>query len=269
MKRKQTTAPICLAILLLASCGQVRDHAKRSGEFGTLALQGPEQDGPDSVTNRENGSGHDYDDTRTLLQLIHEDLAFKDFDLDFENGSDGVMTDFERERIGFRAEFGSVADGSFFQGFSENVRAPSLLVKQFTNYGIGGGVMGSPVVASSRSIEFLLPFKFEANVSFGSKNIGVYGQDLWYAEGRGEVGLGARWLGLQSSAGIMANSLVGLFDTDLPSSSVLGSRTEISGSNLGAYFEVLYKHPEVPLMVRARAIAGDIQGVILSFGLAF
>jgi hypothetical protein len=265
---KQTRLPICLASLLLVSCGQARDYATRPVEFGALGLQEPEHEESESYTNRDIGSSHGYDDTYTRLQLIREDIEFKDFDVDFDNGSDGTLLDFERGRGGFRAEFGQVADSSFFQVFSEKVKAPSLLAREFTNYGIGGGVIGSPIVGSSGDMEFLVPFKFEANVSYGSKNVGIYDQELWYAEGIFEVGFGARWLGLQSSAGVIVNSLVGLFDSDLPSSSALGSGTEISGSNLGAYFEVLYKHPNVPLMARVRAIAGDIQGVMLTFGFA-
>ena len=56
---------------------------------------------------------------------------------------------------------------------------------------------------------------------------------------------------------------------DLVSSPALGGGAEISGTNFGAYLEVLYKRPNVALMARAGAIAGDIQGVMLSFGFAF
>ena len=269
MNRKWTTLPICLAGLILASCGQVRYHSKSSIDGGALALQGPEQDEPDSDTTQEDGSSRYYGDTRARLQLIREDIELDDFDIDFDDDSAGLLMDFERDRTGLRAEFGRVVSGGFVQVFSEKVSAPSLLIQEFTNYGIGGGVDGSPVVGRTRYIEFLVPFKFEVNVSVGSENVGVFDQNLWYAEGKFEVGFGARWLGLQSSTGIMVNSLAGLFDTDSPSSPALGGGAEISGSNVGAYFEVLYEHPDVPLMARARAIAGDIQGVILSLGFTF
>ncbi|MGK0204532.1 MAG: hypothetical protein ACI9S9_003617, partial [Planctomycetota bacterium] len=212
MHRTQTTLPLCLAGLLLASCGQVRYHSKKSIDESRFALQGPDQHEPASETNWNNGSGRSYGDTRARLQLIREDLEFEDFDIDFDNGSDGRLTDFERDRTGFRAEFGRGANGGFFQVFSEKISARSLLVEEFTSYGIGGGVIGSPVVGSNRSVQFLVPFKFEANVSVGSENVGAFDQDLWYAESNFELGFGARWLGLQSSTGVMINSLAGLFD---------------------------------------------------------
>jgi hypothetical protein len=236
---------------------------------GGLVLQGPEQRESDSGTDLGDGAGRDYGDTRARLQLIREDIEFEDFDIDFDDGSDGRLMDFERDRTGFRAEFGRGGNGGFFQVFSEKVNAPSLLVEEFTSYGVGGGVIGTPVVGRDRTVEFLVPFKFEVDVSVGSENVGAFDQDLWYAESNFELGFGARWQGLQSSTGIMVHSLAGLFDSDLPGSPALGGGAEISGTNFGAYIEVLYKHPKVPLMARARAIAGDIQGVMLSFGFAF
>lgn len=269
MNRQRTTLPLCLAGLILASCGQFRDHSKSSTDGGAVALQEPEQDEPDSDTNREDGSSSYYGATRSRLQLIREDIELDDFDVDFDDGSAGLLMGLERDRTGFRAGFGRVASGGFVQLFTEKVSAPSLLIEEFTNYGIGGGIDGSPVLGRTRNIEFLVPFKFEVNVSVGSKNASVFDQNLLYAEGKFELGFGASWLGLQSTTGIMVNSLAGLFDTGSLSSAALGGGAEISGSNVGAYFEVLYKHPDVPLMARARAIAGDIQGIILSLGFAF
>jgi hypothetical protein len=273
MKRKQATLPICLASLLLASCAQSRNNSKKPVDLDAPALEQPEPDESEPEANRDTRSSYDYDYdynfTYTRLQLIREDIEFKDFDIDFENGSDGTLLDLERDRSSFRAEFGDVADSSFFQIFSEQVQAPSLLTEEFTNYGIGGGIIGSPVVDNSGSMDFRMPFKFEANVSFGSENVGIYSQDFGYAEGIFEVGFGVGWLGLQSSVGVIIHSIVGISDTDLPSSSALGNNSEISGNNIGGYFEVLYTHPKVPLMVRARGITGDIEGVTIKFGMAF
>ncbi len=118
-------------------------------------------------------------------------------------------------------------------------------------------------------MDFRMPFKFEANVSFGSENVGTSSQDFGYAEGIFEVGFGVGWLGLQPSVGVLVHSIAGISDTDQLSSAVLGNISEISGYNIGGYFEVLYTHPKVPLMVRARGIAGDIEGATITFGMAF
>ena len=266
---KSLSLCLCLAALTLASCSQVRHQSKSFGTTDLAYLQEPDRNEQESTTTWQNGAGRNYGDTRARLQLIREDLEFEDFDIDFDDNSDGRLRDFERDRTGFRAEFGRGANGGFFQVFSEKVNAPSLLVEEFTSYGIGGGVIGTPIVGHTENVEFLVPFKFEANVSVGSENVGAFDQDLWYAESSFELGFGARWLGLQSSTGVMVNSIAGLFDSDFPSTPALGGGAEISGTNFGAFFEVLYKHPNVPLMARARAIAGDIQGVMFSFGFAF
>lgn len=264
----RTVLLLVSAVSLLASCGQVRYHPRSIAHEGTaLEPAAAFQEGQAPRPARRRGVS--YGDTRARLQLVREDLEYDDLDIDFDDSTDGRLRDFERDRTAFRAEFGRGSSGGFFQIFRERVNAPSLLVEEFTNYGIGGGVIGSPVVGETRYVEFLVPFKFEANVSVGSENVGAFDQDLWYAEANFELGFGARWHGLQPSTGITANSLAGLFDSDLPSTPAFGGGAEISGTNFGAYFELLYKHPNVPLMAKVRALVGDVQGVMLAFGFAF
>ena len=71
------------------------------------------------------------------------------------------------------------------------------------------------------------------------------------------------------TAGIVANSVGGLFESDNPALNSNDDPSVISGTNVGAYVEVLYKHDRVPLMARVRAMFGDFNGVLLSFGFAF
>ena len=144
-----------------------------------------------------------------------------------------------------------------------------MLTEQFTNFGFGGGVAGAPAVGHNRDLEFIVPYRFEANLVFGSEAVGGFDQDIWYAESTFELGFGARIFGLQSTTGIMANSVAGWFDSDNPSNPAIGGTAELTGTNVGAYFELLYKHPRVPLMARIRGVVGDIRGVMMSFGFAF
>lgn len=67
----------------------------------------------------------------------------------------------------------------------------------------------------------------------------------------------------------MVNGIAGLFDSDDPANPAISGGADITGTNFGAYLEVLYKHPRVPLVARIRGIAGDLSGVLLSFGFAF
>src|SRR5690606_34877598 len=87
--------------------------------------------------------GRPYSRTRVRLQLFRDDIELDEIDIEFDNGSDGKLFDVERTRTGFRAEFGRLASGGFFQVFSEKMRAPLLFTEEFTNYGFGGGVVGA------------------------------------------------------------------------------------------------------------------------------
>lgn len=127
--------------------------------------------------------GRPYSDTRTRLQLFRDDIKLDELDVDFDDGSSARLRNLKRTRTGFRAEFGSVANSGFFQLFSEKMRAPALLTEQFTNYGAGGGVTGTPTVGRTRNVEFLVPYRFEANLAVGSESVAGFSQSLWYAEG--------------------------------------------------------------------------------------
>jgi len=280
---------VCLSafVVLFASCTQVRYQPSTSDtelfsmqdpvrtewpETEEPRRQEPRRQKPRRTTRRtrhiddvRDFEGRPYEQTRVRLQLFREDIELDDIDVDFDNAADASIFETERDRSGFRAEFGKNATGGFVQVFREKLRAPALLTEEFVNHGVGFGAHGVPRVARIRNIDLLVPWRVEGNLVGGSERTGGFDQDLFYAESNFEVGFGARTLGIQATTGLIANSIGGVFDTDLPSP----GDADISGTNVGAFFEVLYKHPRVPLMGRIRAIAGDVQGIMLSFGFAF
>lgn len=278
----------CLAaLLLLAGCSQVSYQlAPRPWTVPSITQdpegvrnESPEEQEPDNQEPRRRSRRtrhiddvdvardrpyRTYSQTRVRLQAIRENIELDDLDVDFDSAPNGSIFETERDRTGFRAELGSNG-GGFVQIFREKLRAPALLTEEFVNHGIGGGAFGTPRVGTVREMELIVPWRVEVNLVGGSERVGGSDQDLFYAESNFELGFGARAFNVQASSGLIANSIGGIFNTDLPGK----GDADISGTNVGVYFEVLYKHPRVPLMARARAIAGDVQGVMLSFGFAF
>ncbi len=276
----------CLAaLLLLAGCSQVSYQlAPRPWTVQNITQdpegvrnepteeQEPDNQEPRRRTRRiddldvaRDRSYRTYSQTRIRLQAIRENIELDDLDFEFDSAPNGSIFETERDRTGFRAEAGSNG-GGFVQVFREKLRAPALLTEEFVNHGIGGGAFGTPQVGNVNEIELIVPWRVEVNLVGGSERVGGSDQDLLYAESNFELGFGARAFNVQASSGLIANSIGGIFITDLPGSA---GDADISGTNIGVYFEALYKHPRVPLIARARAIAGDVQGVMLSFGFAF
>lgn len=290
--RKPTFVSLMLfACFALQACGQFHDHHSKAGfatfeprkDLRALAHQAVRNGLQDEPRNQSrSGSrnerprrdtryepGRPYGQTRVRLQLIREDIELRELDVELDNAPDFDLRDIERDRVGFRAEFGKGTTGGFFQLFTEDLRGPALLTEEFTNYGIGGGIAGSPIVGHTDTLDFVVPHRLEVNVARGSESVGGFDQDLFYIESAFEVGFGVRAFGLQGSSGIMVHSMAGLFDSDDPANISNPGDASITGTNVGAYIEVLYKHDRVPLMARVRAIAGEVRGVMFSFGFAF
>ena len=253
------TSAVLTAVSLLCSC-QLQPATARAVRIASAAQE------PEGGTN---SYSRPYGDTRVRLQFFREDIEFDELDVDFDNAPDADIFAIERDRVGFRAEFGRGAVAGFFHVFGEQFRAPALLGDEFDNLGFGGGVIGTPMVGRAGPVEFVVPYELEVNVAGGSETVAGFDGDLLYAESMFEVGFGARAFGVQGSSGLVASSIGGLFESDDPASNANDDPAVISGTNVGAYVEVLYKHERVPLMARVRGVFGDTSGVLLSFGFAF
>jgi hypothetical protein len=273
--RMMTTRCLSLSLLVLSACVQLGHPAARdSSPAESFARVVPPQepgaavpDQPNQPMQRE-GQGKAYEETRARLLYFRENIELDRLDVDFDTAPDDKLRNTERDRVGFRAEFGRDA-GGFFQVFGEDFRAPRLAAEELDCFGIGGGVAGAPTVGESRQVRFVVPYRFEVDVVYGSESIAGFDEDLVYLEGMFELGFGARLFGVQASSGFQLRSLAGRFDSDNPSSPSNSDPSAISGTNVGGYVELLYKHERVPLMVRLRGLVGDISGLEFSFGFAF
>lgn len=258
---------ILLAALALLSCACTQLGARRARSPAFDRQDPAPAGGGDERAVR----GTPYGSTRARLQFFREDIEFDRLDLDFDNIPDANLYDAERDRFGFRAEFGGSRGGvgGFFQVFGEEFRAPSLIGEEFDLFGVGGGVAGAPAVGRADRVEFVVPLRFAINVAGGSENVGGFDGDLLYGESVFELGFGARAFGAQLSSGFVVNSFGGWYESDDPARHSNDDPTVMTGTNVGAWFEALYKHERVPLMARVRGIVGDVSGVLLSFGFAF
>ncbi|MCA8973862.1 MAG: hypothetical protein KDC98_04035 [Planctomycetes bacterium] len=209
-----------------------------------------------------------YAETGVRLEVFHDSLTFSELEVEFDGGTTFTLPDSERDRTGFRATFGRGV-GGFFQLYAEEFRAPNLLVTDFGNVGLGGGVAGAPQVGSTGKLEFLIPFRAEIDITAGSEDVGAYTLEFVYADVVLEAGFGVRFFGLQPSVGVSVNSIGGLFESDDPSSPAHIDPATVTGQNVGVFGELLYKHDNVPVVARLRAIGGDTSGVMLSIGVAF
>lgn len=260
---------VLLGCALLTGCGQLGSRLRAPAP--AFARANAAQD-PDDGGRRRGGDGHEgkpYGRTKARLQYFREDIELDRLDVEFDGSPDIDLRDVERDRFGFRADFGSRSAGGFFQLFGERLEAPGLFGQRFHDVGIGGGVVGAPVVDRTDRIDFVVPYRFEVDLVGGKEDDSGFDEDLLYLEGMFEIGLGARLFGLQLSSGGQLRSLTARFDSDNPASPASLDTAVITGTNVGAYFEVLYKHEMVPLMARVRALVGDVRGLEFSFGFAF
>jgi len=283
MNPVRTKTAVCFSLLLLGSltaCGQVGYRARSPGLLGDGYARAPaptQEPGPASTQAPEGERavgrdaptrGRPYGQTRARLTYFREDIELEELHVDFDSGPDATFHDSDRDRYGFRAEFGRPESSGFFQLFAEDLRAPALLGEEFHDYGIGGGVVGTPTVGEDGPLEFVVPYRFEVDLVRGSESVGGFDAELYYLEGIFELGFGARRFGVQASSGVILQSLAGRFDSDDPASPSR-SGSAVTGTNVGGYLELLYKNDRVPLLVRVRGIVGDVSGLQFSFGFAF
>jgi hypothetical protein len=97
-----------------------------------------------------------------------------------------------------------------------------------------------------------------------------YEADLWYAEVETEIAIGVDFHGLRPSAGGYVSTLFGEteFNGTVDSTEV-DLDADLTATNVGFFLEVYYKNPDFPLFASARALSGDVEGVVFSLGASF
>jgi len=246
--------PIALAVLSFASCATVSSSAYKSSLANEATYNAP------ATTPRQQKTEH------VRLELFRQDNEFGEIELDIDGGPTVDLRNADRDRTGFRATFGGSSTRGYFQIFVEEWDLnPSLGGFDFDLIGIGGGVSGTPTVHTfNEDMRLILPFRGGLNIAVGENDAGgVNDADLAYLEFEGELGFGGDFYGAQPSVGVYLNSVAGILSPDV------GPDADITGTNAGVFFQLMYKHDNFPIFGTIRAMGGDVEGALLSFGAAF
>jgi len=208
-------------------------------------------------------SGHREDLVR--LEVFSQDIELGEIEYEPEGAADFTLPDVDRERAGLRAAFGSPNARGYVQFYGEEFGSG---LNQFDDiWGIGGGVAGKPTVYEfGNQMRLNVPYRLGINLAGGEEDLGVVEQDFGYIEFEGEVGIGGYFHGVQPSIGVYVSSLAGRIEVE---DHITNPETDFDGSNSGGFLQLEYKHDEFPLFGRIRAMGGDVEGVLVSFGASF
>jgi hypothetical protein len=190
------------------------------------------------------------------FSIVYTDETLGELEVDFDPPT-FTFADVDRERVGVRFAFGNPGIAGFVTPFSETWGSGV----DFDAFGVAGGIVGAPRVGNKDSaVGLLIPYLVQFGIGYGDEN----SVSLLYLDTRLEVGFGIDWKGIQPSVGLISSSIVGGLDD-----SILDESALLTGFNLGGYAELKYKHPELGLYGRLRALFGDVEGVEASLGFAW
>lgn len=202
----------------------------------------------------------------------------RDFELYFEDGEldtiefeeqdpitppgDKVDAKVERERVGARFAFGGESARGYFQLFGEDFKAGDA--KSLTAYGLGGGVKGAPVASElGQDLDLIIPYRADLSAAYGQDTVAATDRGLAYLEFQAEVGIGVDWVGLRPSVGVVLSALGGAFVAD---ASGVEDKYTMAGTNLGYFFDLIYKHADFPLYPHVRFQGGDYAATTFGIG---
>ncbi len=200
------------------------------------------------------------------VEIFRQDIELDDIEFDPDDAPSTDLLGTDRERTGVRATFGGRTVGGFVQLFVEEWDlAPTVPGFDFDLIGVGGGVAGTPTLHEfNENARLTLPFRAGVNLAVGDNGLrGANDTTLGYLEFEGEIAIGADLYGAQPSVGIYVTSLSGIVSPEV------GADADVTGTNGGAFAQILYKHPDFPVFGSIRALGGDVEGGLLSFGVAF
>ena len=203
--------------------------------------------------------------TRVQLEIFTQDIDQGEVDFEPDLGPDYTRKDVNRKRVGFRAAFGQPAVRGYVNFFGEEWERGFTTPDNFDLFGFGGGVLGEPVAASfeNDNIRIVIPYRAGFNLVLGDDEDGADDEDTAYVELEAEVGVGVHLWGFRPMIGFYSTSLSGVIDNEMGATD---TSTDYNGSNVGGFIELRYKHDKFPLYASLRALGGDVEGGMFTFG---
>ena len=205
----------------------------------------------------------DFKEARIKGEVFYEDIELGELEYDPEGAFDFDVPDIDRTRSGVRGMYGWPEMQVYVQLFVEEFASNP----EFDLFGFGAGVTGDPDVHEfSDGVSVVIPYRLGFNVTAGEEDVGATEQTLAYAEMESEVGVGIDFAGLRPSVGFYVSSISGTIEID---DNITDPETDFDGANAGGYAQISYKHKDVPVYGRFRALAGDVEGFVFTVGAAF
>ncbi len=178
----------------------------------------------------------------------------------------------ERTRSGLQVDFGSTVAAGVVQVFQEDWNYPG-----FETYSLSGvlvGARGMQFVGEfdESKISLVMPWRVDASFAMGTTRDGGLVDELGYRELHSELGLGVNWNGLRLSLGASLSSIDGTGTFDSPqfgSGSASVRYLDLSGENLGIFFDVRYQPPSLPVYGNLRVSTADDSGTSFGLGVRF
>jgi hypothetical protein len=240
--------PVAAGILFLSACASQPSR----GSVNANIIDWQANSAPQGEAQAQLPYGKSYGETSVRLSAFIDELTIWKLDYDYQFGGSVSVGNTERDRVGFRAVFGSGGIGGYFQLFSEEVRQ-QFLFEPIDAFGIGGGLHGRPVAGDFDWMQITIPYKYGISLVAA-----VEDENLVYIDTDLELGVGVSIYGFNPSVGAVAQGLSGLHESNV-----------VTGFNVGPYAELLYKHDSFPLYASIRAQAGDVESTVLNVGFAF
>lgn len=245
--------PLCLVTLFAASCVAVPSASNKPSFLSQDATPEAEATKPQRKK-------------RIRLEFFTQQDEFEEFKLDTSGGATTDVFDGDRTRTGLRATFGTSMVRGYAQIFHEDWDIDPLTAgMDFDIFGFGGGVTGSPTVHRfTDDMRLILPYRFGLNLGIGTNEFsGATETDIAYFEFEGELGIGADLYGAQPSVGIYGSAMDASLSPDV------GSNSDVTGTNTGVFFQLLYKSDNFPVHGGFRLTGGDVTGGTVSLGFGF
>ncbi len=193
------------------------------------------------------------------LEFVYSELDLGKVTIEGSNIGKNSMTDVSRLRRTLRGNFGAQELRGFVQVFSEDFAG------LFDNYGLGGGVTGSPVVHEvDENLSLTVPYRAGANLVVGENDADDFGA---YLELEAEAAIATRFTGFQMSLGAYLTTFNGVIDNKDDNDG--DDSDEFDATNAGLFMEVLFSGPALPVLGSIRILGGNTEGLLLSIGASF